>query len=175
MAPVGWATVESMRLLPGRMARSLPSRRPKLLNRADQVGAVRLANKIKHASRAISSKLLVQSASERLLLWPAALEGCIRHGLSGTRAAEVSFGGGCRALYPLIPELLNIGGQRSRAGRLELRRGGLQDLSRGWLQECRWERGRQRALTHTPIRHPCIRAIRQPRKEPNQPIGQHDP
>src|SRR5829696_8082628 len=124
LALVGWATVESTRLLPGRMARTLPSRRPKLLNRADQVGAVRLANKIKHASRAISSKLLVQSASERLLLWPAALEGCIRHGLSGTRAAQVSFGGGCRALYPLIPELLNIGGQRSRAGRLELRRGG---------------------------------------------------
>src|SRR5215204_1216062 len=46
------------------------------------------------------------------------------HGLSGTRAAQVSFGGGCRAVYPLIPELLNIGGQRSRAGRLELRRGG---------------------------------------------------
>src|SRR4051795_7107935 len=113
--------------------------RPELLDGSDQVGAVRLAHPLKHPVGSVLSELLAERARKRLLLRFAALKGRVGHVFSGTGAAQVGFGRGGRALHPLIPDLLHIGGQRRWSGRLGLRRGWLGDLRRGWLRDCRWE------------------------------------
>ena len=92
-----------------------------LLDCTDEVGAVRLPDLLEHPVGSVVSQLLVQGACEGLLLSFAPLKGGISHGLRGTGAAQVGFGGCCRALRPLISELLNIGGQRRWNGRLDLR------------------------------------------------------
>src|SRR4051812_40919320 len=97
LAQVGWPTVTPT--LPTQpLGRTLPSRRPELLNGPDQIGAVGFSYKIEHAGSSILSELLVQSARKRLLLGFAALQGSIGHGLCGPGAAQVGFGGRCRAL-----------------------------------------------------------------------------
>ena len=105
---------------------------PELLDGSNQVRAVRLANHLKRAGGSFLSELPVQSAREGLLLRFAALEGGISHDLSGTRAAQVSFGRCCGALHPPMPELLDVGGQGSRAWGLDLWRGWLQSNRRAW-------------------------------------------
>jgi hypothetical protein len=110
---------------------------PKFLNRTNEVGAVRLSNEVEHSGGAFPSELPVESARKRLFFGFAALKGSISHGLGGTGAAYVDFGGGCRALHPLIPKLLNIGGQRRWAGRFGLWRGWPQYFRRGWLRDRR--------------------------------------
>src|SRR4051812_2235927 len=87
---------------------------------------------LKHASSPFLSELPVQSARKRLLLSFAALQGGVGDGLSGTGAAQVGFGRGCRALHPPIPKLLNIARERRRAWLLRLRRAGLRDHRRSW-------------------------------------------
>jgi hypothetical protein len=99
---------------------------PELLDGSDQVGAVRLPDSLKHPISSVLSELLVESAGEGLFLGFAAVEGGIGHDLGGTGAAQVGFGGCCQALHPLIPELLDGGGQRSRAWELPLRGGWLE-------------------------------------------------
>ena len=128
---VRWPAVVRTRLLTGRLARTLPSRRPELLDGSDEVGAVRLPHPLKHPVGSVLSKLPGESPRKRLLRRFAALKGGIGHVFSGTGAAQVGFGRGCGALHPLIPELLNIGGECRWSGCLGLRRGPLGDLSRG--------------------------------------------
>jgi hypothetical protein len=89
------------------------------------------------------SQLLVQGACEGLLLSFAPLKGGISHGLRGTGAAQVGFGGGCRALHPLIPELLNIYGQCRWAWGLDLWRGWFWDRRRFWRIGTRRRAGEQ--------------------------------
>jgi len=103
-----------------------------LLNGPDQIGAVRFSYKIEHAGSSILSELLVQSAHKRLFLGFATLQGGIGHGFCGAGAAQVGFGGCCRALHPLIPELFDAGGQRRRAWGQHLRCGWLKRGRRRW-------------------------------------------
>src|SRR3954452_15106732 len=120
LAQVGWPTVTPT--LPTQpLGRTLPSRRPEQLDGTDQVGAVGFPDEVEHPLSSILSELLVQSARKRLLLGFAALQGSIGHGFCGTGAAQVGFGGCCRALHPLIPELFDAGGQRRRAWGQHLR------------------------------------------------------
>lgn len=119
-------------LLTRPLGRTLPSRRPELLNGPDQIGAVRFSYKIEHAGSSILSELLVQSAHKRLFLGFATLQGGIGHAFCGTGAAQVGFGGCCRALHPLIPELFDAGGQRRRAWGQHLRCGWLKRGRRRW-------------------------------------------
>src|SRR3954449_12758782 len=74
LAQVGWPTVAPT-LLTRPLGRTLPSRRPELLNGPDQIGAVRFSYKIEHAGSSILSELLVQSAHKRLFLGFATLQG----------------------------------------------------------------------------------------------------
>jgi hypothetical protein len=86
-----------------------------LLDGPDQVCAVHLTNSLKHTSRSVLSELPGQSAREGLLLCLAAPEGHISHTLGRAAAPQISFGRGCHALHPLIPKLLDLGGQHGRA------------------------------------------------------------
>jgi hypothetical protein len=106
--------------------------RPELLDDPDQVRAVRLADQLKHPGGRLRSKLTIESARKGLLLRFAASEGGISHGLGGAGAAQVRFGRRGGALHPLIPELLHVCGERSRAGLLDLRQGCLACGGRGW-------------------------------------------
>ena len=72
---VRWPAVVRTRLLMGRLAGALPSRRPELLDGSDEVGAVRLPHSLKHPVGSVLSKLLAKRARQRLLLRFAALKG----------------------------------------------------------------------------------------------------
>src|SRR3954468_23746475 len=115
VAQVGWPT--GTPTLPTQpLSRTLPSRRPEQLDGTDQVGAVGFPDEVEHPLSSILSELLVQSARKRLLLGFAALQGSIGHGLCGPGAAQVGFGGPRRALHPLIPKLLDVGGSAAGIG-----------------------------------------------------------
>ena len=139
--------------------------RPELLDGSDEVGAVRLAHKVEHAGGSIRSELPVESASEGLLVGLAALKGSIGHGLSGTGTAQVGFGGGCGALHPLVPKLLDVCVQGSRAWGLHLRRGWLQ-RSRGTgrigagRQTCEEGDGRNSQGSHPGIEPRCVLTVK---------------